>query len=89
MHLGVFYLALAWSAGLIAVMMLLVLCSRSVIARLLALDTLTLLLVALLVVVARHETLTFYLDVALALALVSFIGTLAAARYLGEHRMLS
>ena len=77
---SIFYLALAWIAALLAVNILLVVRARSVTVRILASDTLTLVLVALLVLFSYHERSTFYLDAALLLALLSFIGVIAAAR---------
>ena len=55
--------------------------------RILALDTLTLILTALLVLYGTAERTSYYLDVALVLALLAFVGTLAAARYYGERRI--
>jgi len=52
-----------------------------------ALDTLTLVLVALLVLYAASGRSPYLLDAALVLALLSFVGTLAAARYFGERRI--
>lgn len=86
MHPLVFHVAIAWTAILVAVLIGLVMTSRSVLARILALDTLTLALIALLALTAHAERRSFYLDAALALALLSFVGTLAAARLLGERR---
>jgi multisubunit Na+/H+ antiporter MnhF subunit len=78
---SIFYLALAWIAALLAVNILLVVRARSMMVRILASDTLTLVLVALLVLFAYHERSAFYLDAALLLALLSFIGVIAASRY--------
>lgn len=55
--------------------------------RILALDTLTLVLVALLVLYGDAQREVYYLDVALILALLAFVGTLAAARYYGERKI--
>jgi multicomponent Na+:H+ antiporter subunit F len=49
--------------------------------RILALDTLTLILVAFLALSADAADESYALDAALILALLSFVGTLAAARY--------
>ncbi|MEJ7841119.1 MAG: monovalent cation/H+ antiporter complex subunit F [Rubrobacter sp.] len=51
----------------------------------LALDTLTLVLVALLVLYAAAERSPYYLDAALIVALLAFLGTVAAALYHGER----
>jgi len=53
-------------------------------SRIVALDTLVLVLVALLVLVSAAEDRTFFLDAALMLALLGFVATVAAARYYGE-----
>jgi multisubunit Na+/H+ antiporter MnhF subunit len=87
MHAIVFYAAMAWLAVLAGAVMLVTLRSRSMAARILGVDTLTLLLVAALAVVAVRTGASSYLDVALFVALLSFAGTLAAARYLGTRRV--
>jgi multicomponent Na+:H+ antiporter subunit F len=55
--------------------------------RILALDVLTLILVALLVLYGDANRSAYYLDAALILALLAFVGTLAAARYYGERKI--
>jgi multicomponent Na+:H+ antiporter subunit F len=55
--------------------------------RILALDTLTLILVAFLVLYADARDSPYFLDAALILALLAFLGTVAAARYHGERRI--
>jgi multisubunit Na+/H+ antiporter MnhF subunit len=82
-HEAVFYVAVAWLALLLGGAIGLVVGARGLGARILALDTLTLLLVALLALLAVGRGATYYLDAALFLALLSFAGTLAAARYQG------
>jgi len=84
-HEAVFYLAIAWLSALAAVTVVLAARARSLASRVLALDTLTLQLVAALVLVAHAERSPAYLDAALVLALLSFVGTLAAARYHGTR----
>jgi multicomponent Na+:H+ antiporter subunit F len=81
MPTAIFSLAIIWIAALLAVNIALVVAARSVTVRILASDTLTLVLVALLVLFAHRERSAVYLDAALILALLSFIGVLAAARY--------
>ena len=87
MHETVFYLAVAWLGLLAAITVVLAARARSLASRVLALDTLTLLLVAALVLVAHAQRAPAYLDAALALALLSFVGTLAAARYHGTRKV--
>ena len=87
MHDVVYYAALVWLGALAAGVMVVTLRSRSMAARILAVDTLTLLLIAALVVVAARMRVSSYLDAALFVALLSFAGTIAAARYLGTRRV--
>lgn len=87
MHEIVFYLAVIWMAGLLGVTGILVIRARSPMGRILALDLLTLILAALLILYADATRTAFYLDAALALALLSFISTLAAVRYHSEGRV--
>lgn len=87
MHETVFVLAAAWMTVLLGVTVVYVIRARSAMVRILALDTLTLILVAFLILYADANRTPFYLDAALALALLSFISTLAAARYHSEGRL--
>lgn len=77
----VFNVALIWLGLLLAANIVVVIRARSVAVRILAGDMLTLLLVAVLVLFAHHERSAFYLDAALLLALLSFVGVIAAGRY--------
>ncbi len=88
MHLVVFYLAVAWIAVLLGVIAYLVVWARSTAVRILAADTLTLILIALLVLLSHNVRSPYYLDAALALALLSFVATLATARYWSLGRSL-
>ena len=87
MHTVVYYGAMVWLAVLVAGVMAVTLRSRSMAARILAVDTLTLLLIAALVLVATRTGAPSYLDAALFVALLAFAGTLAAARYLRSRRV--
>ncbi len=87
MHVLVFYLAMIWSAVLFGVTVFLVLRAKTGLARLLALDTLTLILIAFLILFVHANRATYYLDAVLMLALLSFIGTLAAAWYYGARSL--
>jgi len=87
MHETVFYLAAVWMTALLAVMVATVIRVRSTASRILALDTLTLVLVALLALYAAAERSPYYLDAALIVALLAFLGTVAAALYHGERRI--
>lgn len=55
--------------------------------RLLANDMITTLLLGIIVLLAALENQGFLVDVALALAALSFIGTLAIARFVGEGKV--
>ncbi len=72
---------------LLVVSVLAVIRMRSTAARILALDTLTLILVALLVLFVDAFRTPYFLDAALVLSLLAFLGTLAAARYHGERKI--
>ncbi len=88
MHDLVFYLAIAWATVLLVACAAAVVRLRTTAARILALDTLTLVLVALLVVYATGQRSSYYMDAALILALLAFLSTLVAARYHGERKVL-
>ncbi|MDN5698113.1 MAG: monovalent cation/H+ antiporter complex subunit F [Rubrobacter sp.] len=87
MHEIVFYVAAVWTTLLIIVSALAVVRLRTTAQRILALDTLTLVLVGLLVLFTDAFGTPYYLDAALVLALLAFVATLAAARYHGERRI--
>ncbi len=87
MHVVVFYLAMVWMTGLLGIAVVLVIRARSAMRRILALDVLTLILIALLILYADASQTSYYLDAALALALLSFVATLAAVRYHSEGRV--
>jgi len=73
--------------GLLGIAVILVIRARSALRRILALDVLTLILIALLILYADASQTAYYLDAALALALLSFIATLAAVRYHSDGRL--
>ncbi len=87
MHEVVYYGAMIWMTGLLCVCIGMVIRSRSALVRILALDTVTLVLVALLILYSTTTESSFYLDAALMLALLSFVSTLVAARYHSEGRI--
>ena len=88
MHDLVFFLAIAWVTVLLVACAAAVIRLRTTAARILALDALTLILVALLVVYATGQRSSYYMDAALILALLAFLSTLVAARYHGERKVL-
>lgn len=87
MHEAVFYFAVLWLSGLVIACTVLVLRARSTASRILALDTLVLLLVGVLVLWSDAEGVPYFLDAALVLAVLAFAATLAAARFHGEGRI--
>ena len=87
MHEAVASLASIWITGLLIVMVVLLVRTTSAMTRILALDCLTLFLIALLVVHAAADHSRFFLDAAVILALFGFVATLAAARYHSERRV--
>lgn len=80
----IFYIATIWMTGLVGVSIVLMMRTRSVATRILVLDTITLILVTLLVLFSINTRSYFYMDAALILALLSFVTTLAASRFYGE-----
>ena len=82
----VFFGGIAWLAVLLAVTIAAVGRARTTAERLVALDTAVLMLIGLLGLVAAESRRTYALDAALILALLSFVSTVAASRYLGDRR---
>ncbi|WP_235401543.1 monovalent cation/H+ antiporter complex subunit F [Rubrobacter aplysinae] len=87
LHQTVFFIAAVWMTVLFTVTAISVVRMRTTAARILALDTLTLVLVALLVLYGSSYQSPYFLEAALALSLLAFIATLAAARYHGNRRI--
>ncbi len=87
MHEIVFYAAFAWMTVLLVIGVAAVIRLRSTAGRILALDTVTLILVALLVLYAAANRSPYYMDAALVLSLLAFVATLALARYHGERKI--
>ena len=89
MHDLVFYAAAVWMTVLLATVVILLLRARSPLIRILALDALTLILIALLLIYADLQGESYYVDAALILALLSFVSTVAAARFQSERETFS
>jgi multisubunit Na+/H+ antiporter MnhF subunit len=87
LHEIVFYLASAWMTVLLVTSVAAVIRLRSTAGRILALDMLTLILVALLVLYADANRSSYYMDAALVLSLLAFVATLVLARYHGERKV--
>lgn len=81
----VFYVALVWLGVLLGVVVVRLAAAGSSTERILALDLLTLVLIGLLAVAAGEDQTAYALDAALALALLSFVATLAACRYVEDR----
>ena len=88
MHELVFFIAIAWATVLLVALVAATIRLRSTAARILALDTLTLVLAALLLIYATAQRVQYYMDAALILALLAFVSTLIASRYYGERKVL-
>ena len=84
MHELVFRAAAFWMAVLLCISLLTLVRARSALTRVLALDLVTLLLIALLILYSDSRQVGYYLDAALVLSVLSFLATIAAARYHSE-----
>ncbi|NOK78262.1 MAG: pH regulation protein F [Chloroflexi bacterium AL-N5] len=87
MHPIVFYTAIFWTVVLLGASIILIIRAHTLMIRLLAIDTITLVLIALLSLLSHFTQEPYYLDVGLMLALMAFIATVAVARYYGEGRI--
>jgi multicomponent Na+:H+ antiporter subunit F len=74
--------ALAWATLLVLGGGVVLLRSHDTLHRVLALDVLVSIVVALLTILSYQRDVSYYLDAALALALLSFVATLVAVRHL-------
>lgn len=89
MHIVVFYVSIVWAVLLVAATALLVIRAETLLVRILALDSLTLELITLLILFTDLQRVPYYLDAALALALVAFVGTLGAVWYYRKGGLFS
>ena len=76
--------ALFWVTLLLVAGGLALIRARDVLQRVIALDLLATLVVVLLALLCYLRDVGYYLDAAVALALLSFVATVAAARYLAS-----
>jgi multisubunit Na+/H+ antiporter MnhF subunit len=83
----VLYLALLIHVGLLAVALWRVWRGKNIIDRLTGADLLNVLTLAILVLLSLIEQDSIYIDVALGLALLGFIGTIALAKYVADEQM--
>ena len=88
MHSILLTIAIVWLAVLFAVLLILIARPQSSLQRILAFDVLSLVIVGMLAMIAYHQASVFYLDAALALALLAFISTIAAVSYKRYGRFL-
>lgn len=87
MHAAVAQLAAIWLLALVVVCGAMLVRSRTGAVRVLLVDLVTMLLVGLFVLRGGAEDVAGFVDIALVLALLSFVGTLAAARFLARGRL--
>jgi multicomponent Na+:H+ antiporter subunit F len=78
--------ALVWAALLLVGGGLVLLRSKSMLQRIIVFDLLASILIVLLALLSYLRQTSYYLDAAFALALLSFVSTLAAARHYAEGR---
>ena len=76
--------ALVWVTLLLVGGGLALLRARDVLQRVIAFDALAAVVIALLAMLSYLQDVGYYLDAAVALALLSFVATVAAARYLAS-----
>ncbi len=84
---AIFYIAFVWIMVLLVTTLVLVIRADTTMTRVLALDAVTLVLTGLLILYSTTTDTSYYLDAALALALISLVSTIAAARYFSEGRI--
>ena len=83
----IFAVSAVWATVLLAVTIIALVRARGAMLRILLADTVTLILVALLLLYAERVGRPYFLDAALALAMLSFVATVAAARYYADRRI--
>jgi multicomponent Na+:H+ antiporter subunit F len=76
--------ALVWVTLLLVGGGLALIRARNVLQRVIAFDSLAALVIALLALLSYRQEVGYYLDAAVALSLLSFVATIAAARYLAS-----
>jgi multisubunit Na+/H+ antiporter MnhF subunit len=83
----VLYAALLIHIALIGVALWRVWRGQNIVDRLIGADLVTTLMLAILVILAVIDRNSIYVDVALGLAALGFIGTIALAKYLADEQM--
>jgi multicomponent Na+:H+ antiporter subunit F len=77
----VFEIAVGWATVLLALGGVALLRARATLQRVLVLDVLVIILIALLSALSYMRGVSYYIDAGLGLALLSFTSTIVAARY--------
>jgi multicomponent Na+:H+ antiporter subunit F len=75
------YIAMVWTILLLGWVVVLIIRPSAVPQRVAALDLVALLLIALLTLFSQLRDVAYFLDAALAVALLAFVGTIGYARY--------
>jgi multicomponent Na+:H+ antiporter subunit F len=86
---SIFVIAAAWMTVLLVASLVKVIRARSTASRILALDMLILIIVALLVLFSSARGTPHLMETAIVLSLLSLVATLAAARYYRTGRVFS
>ncbi len=81
MHDLLLYIAMVWTILLLGWVVVLIIRPSAVPQRIAALDLVALLLIALLTLFSQLRDVAYFLDAALAVALLAFVGTIGYARY--------
>lgn len=87
MHDALVYIAMVWIVLLLGWVVALTIRSSSVSQRIAALDLIALVLIALLTLFSQLRGVAYFLDAALAVALLSFVGTIGYARFHAQGRI--
>lgn len=82
MHLPIFYLVIVTHVVLVAALVAYAVRCKGMLRRVLALDALAIVFVSALIVISIHRAEPGYCDVALAMAMLGFVQTVATVRYL-------
>ena len=86
MHQAVFHIAMVWLIGLLVSLAVFALRTRSAVPRILALDVLAIVFSTALALIGIQRGEAGYFDVALIMAMLGFVQTVAAARYTENHQ---
>ncbi|HEU0113799.1 MAG TPA: monovalent cation/H+ antiporter complex subunit F [Thermomicrobiales bacterium] len=88
MHPLVLAVTMIWGVALLAACVWMAIRAAALPERLLAFDVATLVLIVTLAMLSARSGRGYYLDAALALALLSFVSTIAVARYIRDRKVL-